>query len=251
MEFANKSPFQKVSTRSGALTVAAIAAVIAAILVFAAINSARNSGGGASASVRVLVANQLIAKGSSAQALGEEHLFRTATVTKDSRVSGAITDLSQIDGRVASHDIYPGQQITTAAFGASGGALTSKLSGADRAVTVSLDSAHGLSGAVATGDRVDVIVGFNVNRRVGGTSAVTKLLAPNVLVLKTGDNSSGSGDVTLRVSDDMAPKIAFAADNGKIWLVLRPAAGAKETAPKVVSVDTLLFGVKPLQAGGN
>lgn len=248
MEFANKSPLRNgLSSRSGALTVAAGAAVFAAILVFAAINSARN-GGGSSGSMRVLVANQLIAKGSSAQALGEQKLFRFVDVSDDSRVSGAITDLSQIQGRVATRDIYPGQQLSTSAFATGGGALTSQLSGDDRAISVSLDGAHGLGGDVSSGDRVDVLVGFNVNRHSGGTSAVIKRLASNILVLKTAD-SGDSGDVTLRVSDDLAAKVAFAADNGKIWIVLRPPAGAKETSPKIVSTDSILFGVKPQAVG--
>ena len=247
MEFANKSPLRNgISSRSGALTVAAVAAVIAAILVFAAINSARN-GGGSSASVRVLVANQLIAKGSSAQALGEQKLFRFAQISDDSRVAGAITDLSQIQGRVATRDIYPGQQLTTAAFAAVGGALTSQLSGDDRAISVSLDASHGLGAGLAAGDRVDVLVGFNINRKVGGTAAVTKRIATNILVLSA---PGGSGEVTLRVSDDMASKLAFAADNGKIWLTLRPPAGAKDTSPQLVSADSILFGAKPLAVAG-
>jgi Flp pilus assembly protein CpaB len=248
MEFANKSPLRNgISSRSGALTVAAIAAVIAAILVFAAINSARDNGGG-SASVRVLVANQLIAKGSSAQTLGEQKLFRFAQISDNSRVAGAITDLSQIQGRVATRDIYPGQQLSTSAFAVVGGALTSQLSGDDRAIAVSLDASHGLSDGITAGDRVDVLVGFNINRKVGGTAAVTKRIASNILVLRT--PAGGSGEVTLRVSDDMASKIAFAADNGKIWLILRPPAGAKDTSPQLVSADSILFGVKPLAVAG-
>ena len=245
MEFANKSPLRNgLSSRSGALAVAAVAAVLAAILVIAAINAARKDGG-SSTVARVLVANQLIAKGTSGQALGEQQLFRYVQVSSDSRVSGAVTDLSQLEGRVATRDIYPGQQLSTGSFGAVGGALTTQLSGHDRAINVSLDGSHGLGGDVAAGDRVDVLVGFNVNRKVGGTAAVTKELASNVLVLRVAD-----GNVTLRTSDDMAAKLAFAADNGKIWLVLRPPAGAKETTPKLVSADSILFGAKPLAAGG-
>lgn len=249
MEFANKSPLRNgLSSRSGALTVAAITAVIAAILVIAAINAARKDNGTGSAAVRVLVANQLIAKGSSAQALGEQKSFRFAQVSDSARVDGAVTDLSQIEGKVATRDIYPGQQLSTTSFSAAGGALTAQLAGDDRAIRVSLDGSHGLAGGVTAGDRVDVLVGFNVNRRVGGTAAVTKRLAANVLVLRTGEGDSG--DVTLRVSDDMASKVAFAADNGKIWLVLRPPAGAKETSPKLVSADSILFGAKPLAVAG-
>jgi Flp pilus assembly protein CpaB len=75
-----------------------------------------------------------------------------------------------------------------------------------------------------------------------------------VTVLKI-DKSSGAGsssqaNITLRVPADMATKLAFAADNGKVWIVLRPAAGAKDPSASIVSVNSLLFGVKPLQVNG-
>jgi Flp pilus assembly protein CpaB len=168
-------------------------------------------------------------------------------------VGGAVTDLSQIQGKVATADIYPGQQLSTSAFTAGSGALTNKLSGSDRAVGLSLDSQHGLVGNVAAGDRVDVIVGFNVEGRTSGVRAVTRLLASNVLVLKADKKSGAAGgnsDITVRVPADMAAKLTFSADNGKVWLVLRPGAGAKETVPRLVTANSILFGVKPVQVQG-
>jgi pilus assembly protein CpaB len=254
MELANKSPLRSgLSTRSGALVAAAIAAIIAAVLVFAAINAARKDSGVAGSAARVLVANQLIPKGSTAQALSEQSLFRVARVGEGALVAGAVTDLSQIKGKVATVDIYPGQQLSTGAFTAGSGALTNKLSGSDRAVALSLDSQHGLVGNISAGDRVDVIVGFNVEGRTSGVRAVTRLLTSNVLVLKAdkkNGTSGGNSDVTVRVPADMAAKLTFSADNGKVWLVLRPGAGAKETAPRLVTANSILFGVKPVQVEG-
>jgi hypothetical protein len=40
--------------------------------------------------------------------------------------------------------------------------------------------------------------------------------------------------------------VAFASDNGKVWLSLRPAAGAKPSANPLVSPETLLLGVPPV-----
>ena len=51
------------------------------------------------------------------------------------------------------------------------------------------------------------------------------------------------------VSDAQGAKLAFATDNGKVWLVLRPRAGAPATTPATVSVDTLL-GTPRLTTGG-
>jgi pilus assembly protein CpaB len=252
MELTKKSPLRDgLNSRTGVLTIAAIAAFFAAILVFAAINSARKDSTNASAPVTVLVANQLIPKGSSGQALAEGHLFRTARVGEQTLVPGAVTDVSQIKDKVATQDVYPGQQISARAFATSDGGLTTRLGPGDRAVAVPLDSAHGLVGDIAAGDRVDVLAGFNVQGATGGTRPVMKPLASNVLVLKTdktGAGSSSNSNVTLRVSASMATKLAFASENGKVWLVLRPA-GAKEAPSTPVSANSILFGVKPIQGG--
>jgi Flp pilus assembly protein CpaB len=233
-----------------------MAAFFAALLVFAAINSARKDNGSAVAPVSVLVAGQLIPKGSSGQAVAEQQLFRTVRISDNARVSGVVTDIGQIRDKVATADIYPGQQISANSFAASGGALTAKLAASDRAVKVSLDSSHGLVGDISAGDHVDLLAGFNIQGGASGTRAVMKPLARNVPVLKVdkGD-SSGSGtnatsNMTVKVSDVMATKVAFTADNGKLWVILRPAAGARETSPSIVTVESVLFGVKPLQVRG-
>ncbi|HET8537490.1 MAG TPA: Flp pilus assembly protein CpaB [Solirubrobacteraceae bacterium] len=254
MELTGKTPLRsRLSSRSGSTWLAIIAAGVAAILVFAAINSARKDNAAGTASSTVLVANQLIPKGSSGQALAQQHLFRVAKVNQQALVAGAVTDISQLHDRIASQDIYPGQQISAESFGAANGALAAKLAATDRAVSIPLDAAHGLIGAINAGDHVDVLAGFNI-QSTNGTRPVMRVLATNVSVLKV-DKSSGAGtganaDVTLRVNADMATKVAFAADNGKLWVVLRPAAGAKDPSASVVSVNSLLFGVKPLQVNG-
>jgi Flp pilus assembly protein CpaB len=254
MELTGKTPLRsRLSTRNGAMSVAILAAGLAAILVFAAINSARKSDSASTAPSTVLVANQLIPKGSSGQALAQQHLFRVARVSEQALVPGAVSDISQLREKVTTQDIYPGQQISAQTFSAAGGALSAKLAAADRAVSVPLDASHGLIGQVSAGDHVDVLAGFNVQTGSGGSRPVMRALATNVSVLKVDKNSGGSSNnanVTLRVSAPMATKLAFASDNGKLWIVLRPAAGAKEVTPSIVSVNSLLFGVKPLQVNG-
>jgi Flp pilus assembly protein CpaB len=254
MEFTSKTPLRsRLNTRNGALTLAVLAAGIAAILVFAAINSARKSDSAGTASSTVLVANQLIPKGSSGQALAQQHLFRTAKINEQALVAGAVTDISQLRDRVATQDIYPGQQISAETFGAANGALSAKLAATDRAVSVPLDASHGLIGEINPGDHVDVLAGFNVQSG-SGSRPVMRVLATNISVLKvdkaSGGGTGGTANITLRVNADMATKVAFAADNGKLWVVLRPAAGAKDPSASVVSVNSLLFGVKPLQVNG-
>jgi Flp pilus assembly protein CpaB len=254
MENTRNMPLRaRLSTRNGALAVAVIAGGLAAILVFAAINSARKDGTASTAARTVLVADQVIPKGSSGESIARQHLFRVARVNDQALVAGAVADVSALKDKVATQDIYPGQQISTQVFGGGGGDTVAKLSGTDRAVSIPVDSAHGLVGQVSTGDHVDVLAGFNVTNNSGKSQPVVRTLASNLSVLKVekqGAGSNGDSNVTLRASSTMASELAFAVENGKVWIVLRPAAGAKDVDPRIISADQLLVGVKPLQSGG-
>ena len=252
MELTNtKSLRASLSTRTGALTAAAIAAVLAGVLVFAALSSNRDSGGGSSPAA-VVVANQLIAKGASGEAIAEGHFYRVTNVRESALVTSAVTDVSQLRGKVAAQDIYPGQQLSAADFERTGGALTARLGANERAVSVPLDKAHGMIGDVRSGDRVDVMAGFNVQNDGGRTRPVLKTLARNVVVLKAPKSADGgvggsrSTQLTLRVTDTTAQNLAFAADNGKVWVILRPPAGAEDSQPRLVTLESVLFGIKPV-----
>jgi Flp pilus assembly protein CpaB len=70
-----------------------------------------------------------------------------------------------------------------------------------------------------------------------------------VSVVAVGEKASGNGttNVSLRVDDVDAAQLAFASDNGKLWLALRPSAGAKASKAGIVTVETMLLGVPPVQ----
>ena len=92
-------------------------------------------------------------------------LFTPATVQQGNLEAGALTSAAALDGKVATRDIYPGQQITAADFAAGADPLRGQLKGNQRAIAVPLDSAHGIVGEVRTGDHVDVLAGFNSTTR--------------------------------------------------------------------------------------
>jgi Flp pilus assembly protein CpaB len=151
-----------------------------------------------------------------------------------------------LTGRVAASDIYPGQQLTTAAFVyAVPGSLQTKITGADRAITLSIDAEHGMVGQIAAGDHIDIYIGLN---RIGpsGSQAIIKLLMADVTVLRA-PLGAGTGLYTLRASTRQAAVLAYAADNGTLWFVLRPPSGAKTVIPRIVSAQTLLLGLKPVR----
>jgi Flp pilus assembly protein CpaB len=86
-----------------------------------------------------------------------------------------------------------------------------------------------------------------------------RLLIPNVSVLKqdqtstTGvggqNGSNATSDVTVQVDDRQAARLAFASDNGKVWLALRPANASAPDRRLVVSLESILFGNTALPVG--
>ena len=68
-------------------------------------------------------------------------------------------------------------------------------------------------------------------------------LIQNALVLATPGAGATSGNVILRALGPQAAALALAADNGKIWLVLRPASGAKNIKPGLMTMQRLLLGL--------
>lgn len=239
------------STRGGTVLVGAFAAVIAGIFVLIYINQYRDSVRSSDATTTVLVAKRLIQKGTPGAYIGSEKLFVPTSVPRAKVRESAIADPVSFRGLVAAADIFPGQQLTLADFVPASEAFSTRLAQEQRAIAVPLDSAHGLTGILNAGDHVDVFVGFNESRNGGGGRPVVKLLMQNALVLsapgaKTGIGAGNSSNVVLKVDYQRAAELAFATDNGRVWVVLRPIANVKPTPPEAVTVESILFGVKPV-----
>jgi Flp pilus assembly protein CpaB len=133
-------------TRSGTLALASGVAVIAAIVLVAFLSEYRDSVKGGAAPASALVAGSLIPKGTAGDVVIGEGLSKPTTVPGDELEDGALADTAPIAGMVAVRDIYPGEQITAAHFAAEGDAVRGKLTGDQRAVSVPVDTAHGLIG---------------------------------------------------------------------------------------------------------
>lgn len=250
------------STRGGTIAIGLFAAVLAAVILVSYLHRYRSSLNEAAQPMTVLVAKSLIEKGTPGNVIGSQDLFQVTNVPRDELKEGAIADPASLKGRVTLDDIFPGQQLTAADFSAStSDALGTRIAAEERAITLPIDSAHGMIGNVQTGDRVDVFAGFNVKKlQADGTPdpdaaerAVLKLVVEDVAVLSVpstgtaglGASQNQTSNLALKVTDAQAAQLAFASDNGKVWIVLRPRTGATPTTPDIVTVETLLFGVRP------
>jgi len=212
---------QLLASRRGALLIAVIAAIIAGLLIFLFVQhykktpTATTPVAAVPANSYVFIAGKYIPTGTPSSTVASEGLLRRTEVPTREVVAGAITDPSAITGEVSATDIAPGQQITVTDFTRAAVGLSSYLTGDQRAIAVPLDAAHGLTSYLVQGSAVDVMtdVGKNV-----------LMLAQNVPIL-----ANTGGDVVLRVTDKQALQIAYASDNTKIWLTLRPTVGAQQS----------------------
>jgi Flp pilus assembly protein CpaB len=248
------------ATRRGTVIVAGVCALVAAGILVLAMNRYRHSVDTSGNQETVLVAGGLIQKGTSGDAIASERMFTSTSVAVKQVTSGALADTTQLRGKVAAADIYPGQQLTASDFVPKGG-LQSELAPSQRAITISLDQSHGMVGQVEAGDHVDIYAGVNVEPKGGRAEPALRLLMTDIKVMRAGSGSSGGlgggnpnnsfSNVTLAVSDTQAGALAYASDNGKVWLVLRPADATTSSSASAVTAQSLLLGSKPIAAGGS
>jgi Flp pilus assembly protein CpaB len=251
------------STRGGTIAVSAFAALLAAVIFLVYLRRYQSSVDESGQPMTVFVAKNLIEKGTPGTVLASEDLYERTTVPREDLHEGAIADPNVLKGRVAVEDILPGDQLTTADFTAAASEkLTHNLTEYQRGIAVPLDAAHGLIGHVQTGDHVDVLVGFNVeDRDTQRGGPVLRVLMQDIVVLDAPQDAAAGGpvgaggtktsNVVLRMTDEQAAQLAFSSDNGKVWIVVRPKAGAESHLPSMVTVERLLTGVKPLPLSAN
>jgi Flp pilus assembly protein CpaB len=239
-------------SRGGALLAGILAALLAAILLIVYLHSYRSSVNSGKQPVTVLVAKSLIPRGTSGDIMARQGLYQVTTVRKDQLVALAIANPARLRGQIAARDINPGEQLTVSDLTAQGeGGIPYEITGPQRALAVPVDATHGLIGQVQSGNFVDVYVALTA-----GSSPTLRLLAPNVLVLVApggagasssgiggsgnGNGGSSNGNAILRLTTAQVPKFALAADNARIWLVLRPQVGASKTPPTTITLSSLL-----------
>jgi len=248
MEYAQRL----ISTRRGAVLVAALAAILAGILIVAYVQRYRHSVNSEGAPVTVLVAKQAIAKGTSGTLIATTGLYSATTIRQSQLLNGAFSDASTLRDKVATRDIYQGSQLKATDFAPAATDVAASLTKHQRIISIPFDATHGDVQNIQAGDHVDVYALFNlvtVDARgiptgTGASHTVLRMIMSNVDVQNV-IKGAGVGTFYFKVTDVQATKLAFAADNGKLWLALRPAAGAKTTPPSLVTVETLMLGVSP------
>jgi len=227
------------SSRGGAVLLGIAAAILAAILLAVYVTRYRDSVKSGAVNVPVLQASHLIPKGTPGALIATKQLYTPTTIAKDQVAVGAITDPAVLNGRVSIADIYPGHQLTIADFTSEVTAtLNTKLTGPQRALTLTIDATRGSLANVATGDHIDIY-----QQLAAPKGTIIKLFRPNVTVL--GAPGAGGGNVVLQVTTRDVPDFLFAAANTTLAFVVRPATRATPTAVTVADFQSMLKFTNP------
>lgn len=155
--------------------------------------------------------------------------FKTEVWHQEKPPLGSFNNLEQLVGRVTATSILPGDLITEGKLAPKGSmqGITALLSPNQRAMTVKVDEASGVAGFLTPENRVDVVV--VVDKGEYNKDPIAKLLFQNLRVLGTGQKlENRAGDkpqivptVTLEVTPDQGERLALAAQEGRISLVVR------------------------------
>jgi pilus assembly protein CpaB len=126
-----------------------------------------------------------------------------------------------------------------------------------RAMTVKVDDAAGISGFITPGTLVDVVVVIDPREGAGNQDPVSKIVLQNIKVLANGQNIDKPKDereaqsvkaVTLQVTPEQAEKLALAATEGRLQLVMRNQIDQGDEQTPGVNKRSLLTGEAATQA---
>ncbi|MCW2806155.1 MAG: hypothetical protein JWQ93_110 [Marmoricola sp.] len=214
--------------RKALLIVAAFIAALGTLLVFLYVRGADNRADERYGAVQVLRVVKQIAPGETVEAAQAAGKVETGSVSRKDLLPDALTTLDPIAGKVATTAIYPGEQLTSAKFGATGAATGLTIPKGKLAVSVNLSDPARVAGFVNPGDKVAI---FMVSSDARGP--YSRLLLPNVEVIGAGTttvvattttDSTGAQTseqlpktlLTLAVTQSEAERVLFASQNGEL-----------------------------------
>jgi pilus assembly protein CpaB len=174
----------------------------------------------------------------------------------NSTPDGTFESADKLVGRVAIVQIAPREAITDSKLAPEGtaGGLTATIPEGYRAMTVKVDDAAGISGFIQPGALVDVVVVIDPKEN-SNQDPISKIVLQNIKVLANGQNMDKPKDereaktikaVTLQVTPEQAEKLALAANEGKLQLVMRNSTDQGDSQTTGVNKRSLLSGEKAM-----
>ncbi|MGH9902186.1 MAG: Flp pilus assembly protein CpaB [Pyrinomonadaceae bacterium] len=183
----------------------------------------------------------------------EAEQLTTAQFPRGATPDGTFESADKLVGRVAVVNIAAREPITDfklAPEGSAGG-LSAVIPEGYRAMTVKVDDVVGISGFIMPGALVDVVVTIDPAEKNRGQDPISKIVLQNIKVLANGQNIDRPKNdrepesvraVTLQVTPEQAEKLALAATEGKLQLVMRNSVDQGDEQTEGVNKRKLLGG---------
>lgn len=217
--------------------IALLAAVVTALLIFVYLGA---GGGSASeADVSVVVAAVNIPANSKIT----QEMVATVEMPESVKIGGAITENSQVVGRMATEKIYAGEQIISQKLVAAGAenndTLAYSIQPGMRAISLAVTDTTGVAGMIRPYDHVDIIADFEdpVETMPG---VFTTMVVENVTVLAVDSTMDKAGNlelkdgviyttITLQVTPQQAMQLSMTEYMGHLRAILRSPLDTKIT----------------------
>jgi pilus assembly protein CpaB len=233
------------------LVAAVVAGLIAAFFASSYLNSARLELEAESQPVDVLVAQQDLPVGATAEQLLQAEQIVLTTIPRQYVSDSAVSSSASIEGQVLAFPVSKGEQVTAARFKYPAEVGLSYAVPKDYvAVSIPSNAVKGVSGLVKPGDHVMVMATFESTAEF--TDAITKVILRKARVIAVGadlstpesgtttpesteeeDEGGGltgsarvrsgdqtAGTLTLALPPAEAEKLVFAEEKGSVWLAL-------------------------------
>ncbi|MCL5291396.1 MAG: Flp pilus assembly protein CpaB [Actinobacteria bacterium] len=217
--------------------------------------------------VAVVMAQSDVPVGVTAEDLINREVFVEKKIPRKYTVQNAVPSFKTIAKQVVAQPIAKGEQITTAKFREPTQiGFSYRVPVGKRAVSIAIDDVTGISKMLIPHDRVDVIVTLKDG---ADGKPITKVLLQDVEVLAVGktvvrpgedskdEPADATGGVkikmtesseklqarataTLAITPEDAEKLIFGAEEGKLWMALRPGPGAEKAVTTGQTISTVL-----------
>ena len=185
----------------------------------------------------VLVADQVIPEGTTADELAA--LVRTEVLPEKAALDGRVTELGDLTGQVATVDLQPGEQLLATRFAAPDSLGTPGVVPVPdglQEVSVQLEPQRAVGGRLAAGDTIGVVISIEEGKKTHAVihqvlvTQVQGAPAPVAEDAESTDTASAGSVaptsslmVTLAVTAAQAEAVVFGAEHGTLWLTLEPA----------------------------
>jgi Flp pilus assembly protein CpaB len=197
--------------------------------------------------VTVLVASKDIPADTAGTEILAGNWLKEETVARRQVVPGAISNVDQVRGLIATQPTYAGEQVTARRFGTpSERGVRAQIQGTQRAIQIAGDANQVLAGTLRAGDHVDILGAWVLP----DNGEIARVVIRDSLVLSAptapkggaaGVGSPGVYAAQLRLSDAQSQKLEWILAHGKDWrFEVRPSADAANSPRWHETENTML-----------